>query len=150
MPNLSDPVVLGFLEVRLGRLQPDTPRRWGDLLPGEMLCHLADSASLVLARPGGPSGPNRPFYKWLVLRSPLPWPKGIRTLPSVDPRREGSRPTAFESDRNRLILGLRQLAAAEAAQLPAWHPVLKTAMSAEDWKAWAWRHADHHLKQFGL
>ncbi|MBI4912012.1 MAG: DinB family protein [Acidobacteria bacterium] len=150
MPTLSDPRDLQRLEARLGLLRRDTPGRWGSLSPGEMLCHLADSNEMVLARPGNRTGPNRPIYKWLVLRSPIPWPRGVKTLPAVDPRQDGSRPGEFEADRDRLLRSLRRLAEATAPALPDWHPVLKSAMSPEDWKTWAWRHADHHLRQFGL
>ena len=147
--TIADPVALRSLERRLQALKPDTARRWGTLTPGEMLCHLGDAVASVLSRPGGEPGRERRLVKWLALRSPFPWPRGAQTLPHVDPRRGGTKPTAFGSDRRRAIRGLRVLAETPPAALPAAHGRFG-AMRPEDWGYWAYRHTDHHLRQFGL
>jgi hypothetical protein len=67
----------------------------------------------------------------------------------VDPRRDGSRPAAFELDRERAVAGLRALASATAEVLPASHGHFG-AMHRRDWQRWGYRHTDHHLRQFGL
>lgn len=149
MPSVSDPAVLSRLESRLKSLRADTPRRWGSLSPAEVLCHLGDATESVLARPGGDAGPHRRLRRWVALRSPLPWPRGARTPDRVNPRVAGTRPTDFETDKARAVAGLRRLAAADPGELPAGH-ALFGAMRAEDWRRWAWRHTDHHLRQFGL
>jgi hypothetical protein len=75
MKTLADPTALLQLVDRLNALRPNTPRQWGALTPGEMLCHLADATSSH-----GAFGPMTPA----------------------------------------------------------------------DWHRWAYRHTDHHLRQFGL
>jgi len=153
MKTIAAPGVLAALLGRLGALRPDTPRLWGTLTPGEMLSHLADSSASVLGRrrAAGPSAPaaSRPFRKWVGLYTALPWPKGLMTSPSVDPRADGTRPGEFEEDRGRVIAGLEDLAAAPAAALSPAHSHFGT-MSRRDWHRWAYRHVDHHLRQFGL
>jgi hypothetical protein len=149
MGCVADPESLQGLETRLMGLRPDSQWRWGSLTPAEVLCHLGDACASVLSRPGGAPGPRRALRKWIALRSPLPWPRGARTPDGVNPRAGGTRPTDFESDRRRAIEGLRAVADASAEALPAAH-FLFGAMSAEDWKLWAHRHTDHHLRQFGL
>ena len=138
---------------RLGRLTPDTARRWGTLTPAEMLCHLGDTFESVLGSrvpPGPPpSGKPRPLLKWLILYSPMPWPKGAKTRPGVDPRREGTRPADFERDRARVFDGLDRLAAAPGDGLARVHFMVGP-MSRADWHRWAHKHVDHHLRQFGL
>jgi hypothetical protein len=119
------------------------------MTPAEMLCHLGDATESVLGRPGGTPGPSRRIRKWFALYSPLPWPHGLRTPRSVDPRRDGTKPAEFESDRDRAIAGLRALAAAPVSAFPAAHGIFG-AMTARDWHCWAYRHTDHHLRQFGL
>lgn len=113
-----------------------------------MLCHLGDACASVLGRPGGAPGPRRPLVRWFALDSPFPWPHGARTLPQIDPKRGGTKPGGFEADRRRAIDGLRAVAAAGLEALPSAHFVFG-AMTAEDWGRWAWRHTDHHLRQFG-
>ncbi len=153
MSTIADPATLARLEARLARLAPASPRRWGTLTPGELLAHLADASDSVLGRrvpPGlAPSGRPNPVIKWVALRSPLPWPRGAQTRAGVDPRREGTRPGDFEADRARVIAGLRDLAAAAAATLSPAHAMFGP-MSRSDWHRWAYRHVDHHLRQFGL
>jgi len=149
MRSVTDPATLEALERRLLALEPGSVRRWGSLTSAEMLCHLADACASVLGRPGGAPAPERRLVKWLALRSPIPWPRGAPTLPHIDPRVGGTRPTDFESDRRRATLGLRAVAVAPPAALPSAHGRFG-AMSREDWCRWAYRHTDHHLRQFGL
>lgn len=148
MKSIADPLELDSLVRRLGALRPETQRRFGTLTAGEMLCHLADSARSVLARPGAGDGRPRRLARWIGLYSSLPWPKGAKTAPGVDPRIAGTRPTDFEQDRLRAIEGLRQLSTAPAEAFPRSHAVFGR-MRHQDWRCWAYRHTDHHLRQFG-
>jgi hypothetical protein len=138
---------------RLEGLTPDSVGRWGTLTPAEMLCHLGDSFESVLGvrvPPGPPPfGKARPILKWLILYSPLPWPKNVKTRPGVDPHQAGTRPGDFQRDRARVIASLNQLAVAPAASLARVHFMVGP-MSRKDWHRWAYKHADHHLRQFGL
>jgi len=151
--TLAEERVLAGLVSRLGNLTPDSGRLWGTLTAAEMLCHLGDAGESVLGLripPGSrPSGVRRPVLKWLILYTPMPWPKGVKTRPGVDPKREGTRPGDFERDRTRVITGLLALAAAPAERLSPAHFMIGP-MSRRDWHRWAYRHVDHHLRQFGL
>jgi hypothetical protein len=151
--TIADAATLSLLVERLHRLRPDTARRWGTLTAGEMLCHLGDAHESVLGvriAPGSPpSAGSGPVFKWLALYSPVPWPKGAKTRPGVDPHVLGSRPTEFEEDRRRAIISLQRLAEADPATLSRRHFRFGT-MNAADWYRWAYRHVDHHLRQFGV
>ena len=153
MSTISEQRSLDQLFGRLAVLTPQTLRRWGTLTPAEMLCHLGDAGDVVLGHRAlsgpAPSPVRRPVFKWLALRSPIPWPKGVATRPGVDPRKEGTRPGDFERDRTRVITGLKELATAPRERLPAAHSRFGL-MTREDWHRWAYRHVDHHLRQFGL
>ncbi len=138
---------------RLERLAPGSAGRWGSLTAAEMLCHLGDSFESVLGvrvPPGPtPSGRARPVFKWLILYAPVPWPKGVKTRPGVDPHLDGTRPGDFQRDRARVITCIDRLAAAPAASLARIHFMVGP-MSRKDWHRWAYKHVDHHLRQFGL
>ncbi len=153
MGTIAHDSTLRSLVERLGRLQPDTPRRWGTLSAGEMLCHLGDAHESVLGvrvPPGPrPAGRPRPIIKWVALYAPLRWPKGFPTRPGVNPRRKGTRPGDFEQDRGRAIASLERLAVAEPTTLAPSHTLFGP-MDARDWYRWAYRHVSHHLRQFGL
>jgi hypothetical protein len=116
-----------------------------------MMCHLGDATAMVLGdRPRTvPIAPrHRALVKALMLWSPLRWPHGVPTNPRHDPRRDGTRPSAFVRDRDRAVDGLRRLAAPPGPLEPA-HGIFG-AMSARDWQRWAYKHTDHHLRQFGV
>jgi hypothetical protein len=147
--SVADPKSLTGLVQRLESLRPETPRRWGTLTAGEMLCHLGDGFTNVLGRPPARDARLQRLRKWVGLYSPLPWPHGAKTNPRADPRLEGTRPTDFEQDRRRAIEALRKLASAPDELLSASHAMFGR-MTPGDWRRWAFRHADHHLRQFGL
>ena len=153
MKNIAQEGPRASLVSRLACLTPQSERRWGSLTPGEMLCHLGDTGDSVLGfriPPGpAPSGNPRPVLKWLILYSPMPWPKGVKTRPGVNPHQEGTRPGEFEADRARVIEGLNSLAVAPAEGLAPFHFMVGP-MSRPDWQRWAYKHVDHHLRQFGL
>lgn len=152
MKTVGDPVVLQSLVARLRALQPESPRRWGSLTPHEMLCHLGDATDMVLRtrpRKEALSPRARPFVKALGLWSPLRWPHGWRTNPMHDPKAGGTRPSVFVQDLVRAVAGLEGLASAKPETLEPVHGFFGT-MSIGDWQRWAYKHSDHHLRQFGL
>lgn len=151
MKTVADPRVLRSLTARLTGVASDSPRRWGTLTAQEMLCHLGDSAAMVLgSRPVDPPAPprRRPLRKALGLWTPLRWPHGFPTRPVLDPKAGGTRPSEFARDLGRALDGLERLAAAAPGSLIAAHTVFGT-MSLRDWQRWAYKHTDHHLRQFG-
>ena len=153
MNTIGDPLVRQSLIERLKQLTPNSKRRWGTLTPHEMLCHLGDATEMVLLiRPRDQPVPlrSRPMIKLLALWNPMRWPHGWRTNPAHDPRDRGTRPTVFDADMNRAIAAIEGLAsAADRTALEPAHGLFGV-MSLADWQRWAFKHTDHHLRQFGL
>jgi hypothetical protein len=138
------------LIVRLQRLEPQTERRWGRLSAHEMLCHLADSFKGALGeRPfvPAPSWFARAVIRRLALHTSLRWSKGFPTRPEFDPKRAGTKPESFEADRETTTIMIRRFAAPDACY--GTHPLFGV-MTRDEWLTWGARHADHHLRQFGL
>ena len=152
MKTVGDPDVVRSLSTRLGRLRPDSPRRWGTLTPHEMLCHLGDAWAMVLRtrpRPTPLPERSRPFVRVIGLWSPMRWPHGRPTNPMHDPRVDGTRPSEFATDLARAIAGIEDIAAAGEHGLEPMHGLFGR-MSLRDWQRWTYKHTDHHLRQFGL
>jgi hypothetical protein len=152
MKTVGDPVVLDALVTRLKALQPASRRRWGTLTAHEMLCHLGDAAGMVLRtrpRTQQVSGRSRPVVKVMALWSPFRWPHGWRTNPMHDPKAGGTQPLVFAQDLERSVVGLQGIAVAGPDTLEPVHGFFGT-MSVADWQRWAYKHTDHHLRQFGL
>lgn len=150
MRTVGDPRVLADLERRLRQVTPDSQRRWGKMSPHEMCCHLGDAVEWVLGRRENVPMPPRRFRrlsKWLGLWAPMPWPHGFPTNPRHDPQAQGTRPEVFSADLERALSSLRDLAASTGGLRPE-HAVFGE-LSVRDWHRWAYRHTDHHLRQFG-
>lgn len=137
---------------RLATLRPDSARRWGTMSVHQMVVHCADACRMaqgtVTPRELAPSW-SRPLIKIIALYAPLPWPRGIRTVPEFDQVAVGSAsPNEFAAD----VAALAALLEGMAARPPGtpWprHPIFG-AMSERAWLRWAWLHMDHHLRQFG-
>ena len=152
MKTVADPTVLRSLTERLAGLRPESRRRWGTLTPHEMLCHLGDAAEMVLRlRPRDRPVPlrHRPVMKLLGLWTPIRWPHGWKTNPAHDPRVGGTRPSEFAADLTRVLEATRRLTSARPDAIEPAHGFFGR-MSLRDWQRWAYKHTDHHLRQFGL
>ena len=132
---------------RLARLDPTTQPRWGKMNCAQMLAHLTDSMRMTLGElPTQPKGgPLRyPPLKQLIIYW-LPWPQGVPTAPELLARA----PESIEHETaavQALIAGFAQ--SEDKAHWPE-HPAFGR-LSAKDWGVLAYRHLDHHLRQFGV
>jgi Protein of unknown function (DUF1569) len=151
MPTLANPNDVEALIRRLATIRTDSPRRWGRMTPHQMICHLADAMRMAFGeRRTALRGDAlaRAVLKWAALRLPFPWPPGIRTSAEIDAERGGTQPSDFAADRAEVESLIRRAALRDAPIGMQPHPVFGTLTRAE-WLHWAWRHTDHHLRQFG-
>jgi hypothetical protein len=136
------------IRTRIGELLPTDTARWGLMSVGEMVCHVREAYSLAMGewiaspikvRLGGP------VLKWMALRVPTQWPKGVPTVPELKPGNAVA-PMEYEHDVAGLVAALERFvllrenrnAHAFFGQMEPW-----------DWMRWGYLHADHHLRQFG-
>ena len=152
MKSLDDPDCRREMLGRLAQIRPDTPRRWGRMTAGQMICHLNDCFLGVMGDrpmevPSGPTFLSR--MKWLVLYMPLKWPQGVPTRPEFDQCAGGGTPPAqFEADMRSLKDSMNKFTAQPRGFHFKPHPTFKE-MSERDWMRWGYLHMDHHLRQFG-
>lgn len=145
-PTLLDDAVYESCLARLDRLTPESRPRWGSMSVAQMLAHCAEVQEVTNGKPleGTPwllrlAGP---LIKRAVL-SRRPYPKGVRTHPQYLQTSE----KRFEPEKRRLLEALREFRAsgAEGARHPLFGP-----LSAEEAGWGAFKHLDHHLRQFGV
>jgi len=140
---------------RIAALQPESAARWGRMSVHQMICHLSDGYRILTGeRTAKPIAPPRPLprvvIKWIALYAPLDWPKDIATTPELDQTIGGTKPVEFARDVADLARLIEWVAGTGAASLDHQrHPIFGP-MSAAAWRRWAYLHADHHLRQFGV
>jgi hypothetical protein len=145
--NASDRAAI---EARLAALRPDSPKRWGRMSVGGMVCHLTDAFEICLGeRPADrvPRLHERTLIRLVALHTPMPWPKGVKTVGACDQEVAGTPPGELERDKARLHAAMERFVG-KVEPGKSVHPIFGT-MSAAEWGHWGWRHMDHHLRQFG-
>lgn len=115
-----------------------------------MVRHLDDAYKCGLGEKYASPATNfiqRTLVKWIALRMPMQWPKGVATRPEMEQGEGGSLPVDFQQDVASLLSTLDRFC--DALPTPCFqHPIFRE-MTADDWMRWGYLHADHHLRQFG-
>jgi len=154
MKHLGDPAVREEIAQRIANVLPDSGAAWGRMTAPQMLCHLTDSYRVGMGeKSASPASGFLPqsFLKWMALRFPAPWPRGVATRPEVEqgPGGGGTPPGDFERDRAELLAVVRNFSNPERTF--SWHPHPAFGPLTEwEWMRWGYLHADHHLRQFGV
>jgi hypothetical protein len=136
------------LRTRMSQLRPGLTPKWGKMSVSQMQIHLIDALRMAtgeLACRPKPSPLKNALGRWLVIYSPLPWPKGAPTAPELLARASAN----FDAEQRDLLDTFDHVV--QAGQNLPWaeHPAFGH-LTTKDWGTLIWRHTDHHLKQFGL
>lgn len=152
MKTILDPGVNADILRRIDALTPEAQRKWGRMSVGGMVCHLNDAFELVMGERETSLRSTlffRTVGRFAALSTPMPWPKGAPTSPEADQEQTGTPPGDFEADREKLRRLMERFTAAANADRLAPHPLFGP-LGRGEWGRWAYRHCDHHLRQFGV
>jgi hypothetical protein len=148
MKTIHDPAARQDLINRVNKITADSKRQWGAMTPDQMLKHL----NKALASPLGDldawpafKGLRRAIIKRLVL-SPLPFPKGkAQTYPEF--RADGTYNIPEEQAKftTQIERFARMGMNGDFVESPGFGK-----LSGEEYGRLLYKHADHHLRQFGV
>jgi hypothetical protein len=132
---------------RIAALTPAASPRWGRMSVDRMLAHLSQSARMALGElPVRPKG-KRAFQvfplKHLILYV-FPFPKSAPTAPEL----LAAPPATVEDEKRALLDLMARLGRGPREGAGPTHPLFGP-LSREEWGALAYKHSDHHLRQFG-
>jgi hypothetical protein len=138
---------------RINRLEAGSERRWGKMTPNQMLCHLSDPLRDILGirqmQPLLPPSVQQQLKQ--VVFGDIEWEHDLQTFPpySQDEGGTGTKPASFEEDKKTLIELLTQFynTAEDYKFYP--HAGLNI-LSRAEFEVYVWKHADYHLRQFGI
>lgn len=151
MKNLFDASVVNQVKARLGKLEPQSERRWGKMTAAQMLAHCVVSLQWAVGEVAPEKGPLPArllgrLIKPLVLRNEDPMRKNSPTAKSlivVDERDLGK-------ERERLSELIDRFAAGGAMGCTKNPHSFFGKMTPEEWAILMYKHLDHHLRQFGV
>ena len=133
---------------RVRSLTESSTRRWGSMDVVSMLQHLRLSARMTLGELIVPSSNKRAFQmfplKHLIIYV-VPFPKGAPTAPELKP----AVPSSFEEERAALLALFERIGTGPTEGAGPAHPLFGP-MTWREWGVTTYKHADHHLKQFGV
>ncbi len=137
------------INVRIGKLQPNTQHQWGKMDVAQMMAHCSTTLDMASGRLNPPRvligrllGPLvRPvFTNEKALSRNSPTDKSLRISDQRD----------FLREREQLTLKLRQFHDGGEGQCTRHpHPFFGP-LAPEDWSRGMYKHLDHHLRQFGV
>lgn len=151
MQILDSPSTNALL-ARLDRLHPETNAQWGKMNAHQMVCHLNDSFGLAMGTRSASEVItffNRTFIRWVALRTPMPWPKGVPTRPEMDQFDGGTRPATFAQDKAALVASIQRFSSQPRDFAFSRHPIFGN-LTEWEWMRWGFLHANHHFRQFGI
>lgn len=151
METLFDAETRRQVQARIQEMGPDCRRHWGSMTVPQALSHMGDQLAMALGDIDAVPvrGPlSWPPLKQLVLYV-LPWPKNAKTAPEL----LQTRIEDVEVARRRLLQLIDRFVALGDSSGDgdgfSRHPLFGS-LSTRTWGSLAWRHLDHHLRQFGL
>jgi hypothetical protein len=147
MSTFADSAARSAVRQRVASLTPEAKRQWGKMTPHQMICHLADGFRLASGERPPERVDNflsRSVVRFVALHTPLTWPHGVKTVPEADQQAGGTKPVGWDKDHAELLSMLDAFVAQDGLR----HPIFGK-LTAAEWNIWAFRHMDHHLRQFG-
>lgn len=142
--NENDRAAIGS---RVRSLSVSSTGRWGSMDVASMLRHLHLSTRMALGELQVPSANKRAFQvfplKHLILYV-LPFPKGAPTAPALKP----DVPASLEEERAAVLELLERIGTGPREGVGPTHPLFGP-LSWREWGVATYKHADHHLRQFG-
>jgi hypothetical protein len=148
MPTFWDTATRHEICRRVERLTPDARARWGKFTPAEMLAHLNDAMRMATGELRV-APKNLPIRYWPLKQLfiyTLPFPKGAPTAPELLARCKQADLAAEQAVFRQIAERLAAKASSDRwPEHPAFGPLTHKA-----WGVLKYRHADHHLRQFGV
>ena len=149
MKNLFEPADLEELNSRLSRLSPESNRHWGEMSVAQMLAHCSESMDMALGRTSPPRSWVGYIFGRAAKRSVLndePVRRNMPTDKSLLVNEE--RDFTLERERLRASMGLFSIGGPDKCTQ---HPhSFFGAMTPQEWARLAYKHLDHHFRQFGI
>ncbi|WP_058187229.1 DUF1569 domain-containing protein [Terracidiphilus gabretensis] len=151
MKNLFDATVANEVKTRLGKLEPQTDRLWGQMTVAQMLAHCAMSMQWAVGELVPEKGPLPArvmgrLVKPMVLRNDDLMRKHSPTIKSLIVTGERD----FSKEREQLSALIDKFVAGGAAACTKNPHSFFGKMTPEEWSILMYKHLDHHLRQFGV
>jgi hypothetical protein len=147
--HLFEPVVLDELNGRLSRLRPDSRSHWGKMSVSQMLAHCSEWMDLAQGRTFPPRSLVGYIFGRVAKRSVLNDEPIRRNMPTdkiliVNGERD------FAAERERLSVSIGVFSSGGPDKCTRHPHSFFGPMTPQEWAILAYKHLDHHFRQFGV
>jgi hypothetical protein len=147
--NLFDKETFDDILVRINHLSASSQRMWGKMTASQMLAHCKEAFKVPLSSKPIPRMIIGLLIGWTMkkkLYDKSPWGQNLPTAPNFIIK--GDRD--FETEKSELVSMITSFHQRGALGIgDKVHPMFGK-LTAEQWGKSMWKHADHHLRQFGV
>jgi hypothetical protein len=149
MKNIFNETDRNEILQRIEKLTPESKPLWGSMNVAQMMAHCANAAKMptgeiATKRVGFPINIIGKLVKSKVLGEG-PFRKNSPTAAEI----KVTDPKEFDTEKTNFIRAVKKLSAENAVEKNAVHPFFGT-MTPKEWGRINYKHADHHLSQFGV
>lgn len=149
MKNLFEPAAVTEISQRIAHLRPDSERQWGKMSVAQMLAHCSVWMEMALGLSSPPrSLIGRIFGK--AAKSVVLNEKPVRRNMPSDKSLIVSDQRDFEVERQRLLECTGRFASGGPEKCTKHPHSFFGKMTPTEWATMAYKHMDHHLRQFGV
>lgn len=149
MKNITDASVLAEVNLRLDKLNADTPRKWGVMTPAQMLWHCRQQLRLSNGQLKVKDMFPAPV-RWLLKKTfanRVPFGKSMGTIPGIEADKIEN--LNFDDEKSALKTSLNDFVKMPTENIVKTHPIFGK-MEEGDWGKIVYKHLDHHFSQFGV
>lgn len=148
MKNLFEPETLEELKQRLAQLRPESERQWGRMNAAQMLAHCSEWMEMAAGRKSPPRSLIGRVFGRLAKSSVLNAEQIRRNMPS-DKSLIVSEQRDFAVERQRLKVCMDRFTAGGPQECTKHPHSFFGPMTPLEWATLAYKHLDHHIRQFG-
>jgi hypothetical protein len=150
MPLLTRETVQSLID-RVNKLKPGTKGNWGKMSVEEMMVHCEAGIRMGLGEI--PSrvrvGPVRGFVTKVLFLELFPFPKSSPSPAEINVNKKLRVRKDFDTARKDLIVSIEKMSSIPNDYSFPPHPIFHK-LSVRQWRKLAYKHLNHHLKQFGV
>jgi len=149
LKNLFEITTLNEMKNRLTLLSTESKRQWGKMNAAQMLAHCSEWMALASGQTSPPRNWMGYIFGRLAKRSILSDTPIRRNMPT-DRNLIVSDERDFTSEQQRLALSMDRFATGGPEQCTKHSHSFFGPMTPEEWAILAYKHLDHHFRQFGV
>lgn len=150
MKNLFEAVTVNEIQERLAHLRPDSERQWGKMDVAQMLAHCSAWMEMVVGLSSPPRSLIGRIFGRVAKAQILGGKEPIRRNMPTEKSLIVSEEREFAPERERLLKWTNTFAAGGPSGCTTHPHCFFGPMTPMEWATLAYKHLDHHLRQFGV